>query len=69
MAVDIGEIKQQLSALAEEQRKEYYSLHEAASLLDMSERDLYRMLTYQEIQGKKIGKSWFIRYDDLRSLR
>lgn len=58
-----------LTEKAEEQRKEYYSLHEAASLLDMSERDLYRMLTYQEIQGKKIGKSWFIRYDDLRSLR
>ncbi len=53
---------------AEEQRKEFYSLHEASNLLDMSERDLYRMLSHQEIQGKKIGKSWFIRYDDLRSL-
>lgn len=51
-----------------EQRKEFYSLHEAASLLDVSERNLYRMLTHQEIQGKKFGKSWFIRYDDLCSL-
>ena len=40
--------------------KEYYTIPEAAAIVDMDERDLYRMVSRREIEGRKIGRQWFI---------
>ena len=48
--------------------KEYFTIAEAASVLDMDERDLYKMVSYREINGRKVGRHWFIRNEDLHQM-
>lgn len=49
--------------------KSFFPLKEAASLLNMDDRALYRKIQRHEIQGKKIGKQWYIRAEALLDLQ
>ena len=49
--------------------KSFFSLKEAAFLLNTDDRDLYRRIQRHEIQGKKIGKQWHIRAEELQDLK
>lgn len=50
------------------ENKAFFMLNEAALLLGLHERDLYRMIQSHDIQGKKIGKCWYVRQEELQSL-
>lgn len=49
--------------------KSFFPLKEAAFLLNTDDRDLYRRIQRHEIQGKKIGKQWHIRAEELQDLQ
>lgn len=49
------------------EHKEYVSIREAAECLGISEKRVYRLIQDGTLNGKKIGKAWFIRYADIAS--
>ena len=49
--------------------KSFFPLKEAAFLLNTDDRDLYRRIQRHEIQGKKIGKQWYIRAEELQDMQ
>ena len=49
------------------EQKEYVSIREAAECLGISEKRVYRLIQDGTLNGKKIGKAWFIRYADIAS--
>lgn len=51
----------------EPEHKEYVSIKEAAECLGISEKRVYRLVQDGTLDGKKIGKAWFIRYADIAS--
>ena len=48
--------------------KPFYPLNEASQLSDIPERDLYRMIQSHDLRGKKIGKSWYIRQEEMQDV-
>lgn len=48
--------------------KPFYPLNEAAQLSGIPKRELYRMIQFHDLQGKKIGKNWYIRHEDLQNI-
>ena len=48
--------------------KPFYPLNEASQLSGIPERDLYRMIQSHDLRGKKIGKSWYIRQEEMQDI-
>lgn len=48
--------------------KPFYPLNEASQLSGIPERDLYRIIQSHDLRGKKIGKSWYIRQEELQDI-
>ena len=48
--------------------KPFYPLNEASQLSGIPERDLYRMIQSHDLRGKKIGKSWYIRQEEMQDV-
>ena len=44
-----------------------FLIREAAECLGISEKRVYRLIQDGTLNGKKIGKAWFIRYADIAS--
>ena len=51
----------------EPEHKEYVSIRETAECLGISEKRVYRLVQDGTLDGKKIGKAWYIRYADIAS--
>ena len=49
------------------EHKEFVSIREAAECLGISEKKVYRLVENGTFGGRKIGKTWFIRYTDVAS--
>jgi len=62
-------IEEEKTAISEteSEHKEYVSIREAAECLGISEKRVYRLVQDGTLDGKKIGKAWFIRYADIAS--
>ena len=54
-------------AAAKPEHKEFVSIREAAEYLGISEKKVYRLVENGTFGGKKIGKTWFVRYADVAS--
>ena len=52
---------------AKPEHKEFVSIREAAECLSISEKKVYRLVENGTFGGKKIGKTWFVRYADVAS--
>ena len=48
--------------------KPFHPLNEASQLSGIPERDLYRMIQSHDLRGKEIGKSWYIRQEELQDV-
>lgn len=50
------------------QIKSIYTLDEVSEVLNIPERDLYKMVSRGDIDGKRVGRQWYIYHETLQQL-
>ena len=48
--------------------KEFVPIQEAAAVMHISVQKVYRLLNQGTISGKKVGRSWYVRFEDILAM-